>query len=84
MTFNIKDPYADGLTRELAAETGETLTEAVTVAVSERLQRVRAQRSGRSLADELDVIAARCAALPVIDERTEDEILGYGHDGLPS
>jgi antitoxin VapB len=35
------------------------------------------------LADELDAIALRCAALPIFDEASEDEILGYGEDGLP-
>lgn len=41
------------------------------------LERVRARRSARRLADELDEIAARCSALPGIDDRSEDEILGY-------
>jgi antitoxin VapB len=35
------------------------------------------------LADQLDDIAKRCAAHPVIDERSEDEILGYDEKGLP-
>ena len=83
MTFNIKDPEADRLARELAAETGESLTGAVTTAVRERLERVRARRGVRRLADELDEIAARCAALPVLDDRSADEILGYDEHGLP-
>jgi antitoxin VapB len=39
--LNIKDPEADRLARELARATGVTLTEAVTVALKERLQRVQ-------------------------------------------
>jgi antitoxin VapB len=83
MALNIKDHDADVLARELADATGETITEAVTVAVKERLERLRAGRRRRRLADELDEIAVRCASLPVLDERTEDEILGYDAEGLP-
>jgi len=39
---------------------------------------------GRSLADELDEIAKRCAALPTLDKRTPDEIIGYDDRGLPA
>jgi antitoxin VapB len=83
MPLNIKDPEADTLARELAQATGETITQAVTVAVKERLERLRTGRRPRRLADELDEIALRCASLPVLDERSEEEILGYGADGLP-
>jgi antitoxin VapB len=83
MALNIKDPKTDTLARELARTTGESITEAVAVAVEERLDRLRAGRRSRRLADELDEIALRCAALPVLDDRSEDEILGYDLDGLP-
>lgn len=83
MAFSIKDPEADRLTRLLADATGETMTQAVAVAVRERLERVRARHSNRRLADELDEIARRCAVLPVVDDRSEEEILGYDDRGLP-
>jgi antitoxin VapB len=83
MALNIKDPDADRLVRALAQTTGETLTEAVTAAVKERLERVQAGRRPRRLADELDEIALRCASLPVLDDRPQDEILGYDAHGLP-
>lgn len=35
------------------------------------------------LADELDEIAKRCAALPELDNRTPDAIIGYDEFGLP-
>lgn len=81
--LNIKDPDADRWARELAATTGETITHAVTIAVQERLERVAGNVQGRALADELDEIALRCAALPVQDDRTDEEILGYDEAGLP-
>jgi antitoxin VapB len=83
MSLNIKDPETDRLTRELAQATGESITQAVTIAVSERLARLQAGHRTRRLADELDEIGLRCASLPVLDERSEDEILGYDANGLP-
>lgn len=84
MSLNIKDPQTDRLVRELAESTGETITHAVGVAVKERLDRVHAGRPRQQLAEELDRIALRCAALPVLDSRSDDEILGYDMQGLPS
>jgi antitoxin VapB len=83
MSLNIKDPEADMLVRKLAQATGESITQAVTIAVSERLARLQAGHRPWRLADELDEIGLRCASLPVLDERNEDEILGYDANGLP-
>lgn len=41
MSLNIKNPAAEALARQLAAATGESVTTAVTVAVRERLDRLR-------------------------------------------
>lgn len=84
MPINIKDPTTDRNARELARRTGETLTEAIGRAVEERLERLRGRRPARDLAAELEEIGKRCAALPVLDERTPDEILGYDDHGLPT
>jgi antitoxin VapB len=83
MSLSIKDPAADMLVRELAETTGETITEAVTVAVKERLERLHTARRPRRLADELDEIALRCASLPLLDDRPEADLLGYDASGLP-
>jgi antitoxin VapB len=45
MALSIKTVEADKLARALARLTGETLTEAVTAALRERLQRERARRA---------------------------------------
>jgi antitoxin VapB len=83
MTISIKDPAIDKAARELAELTGESVTEAVGKAVTERLQRFAPRRIERPLAAELDDIARRCASLPVRDDRSPDEILGYGENGVP-
>ncbi|MCA1693607.1 MAG: type II toxin-antitoxin system VapB family antitoxin [Actinobacteria bacterium] len=84
MALNIKDDRADRLARELAAETGESITRAVTVAVRERLQRLRGAVPRERRREELRHIAERSAQRRVRDERSAEEILGYGSDGLPS
>ncbi len=83
MALNIKDQKADRLARELAAETGESITTAVTVAVRERLDRVRGAVPHEQRLQEIRRISERTAALPVLDERSADEILGYDASGLP-
>ena len=83
MALNIKNPEADRLARELAERTGETITEAVTHALEERLMRTRARGRLHSLKDEIDEIGRRCAALPDMDRRAADEILGYDSIGVP-
>lgn len=84
MALNIKDPKTDQLARELAAATGETLTTAISTALRERLERLRPIPPTARLADQLDEIGLRCARLPVIDDRSADEILGYDEHGLPA
>ena len=83
MALNVRNPEAEQIAAKLAELTGETKTEAVIRSLRERLARVRRERRGRSLADELDEIAQHCARLPVRDRRPPDEILGYDDQGLP-
>ncbi len=84
MALNIKSDETDSLARHLAELTGESLTEAVTVALRERLARVAGRRRAPALADEIRRIQRRLSALPRLDDRTDEEILGYDDVGLPS
>lgn len=87
MGMNIKDPHAHSMARELAALTGQSLTDAVKMALQQTLTQIktnRAQSEPRPLVERLNEIALRCAALPDVDSRSPDEILGYDDDGLPS
>lgn len=83
MALNIRNPEAEALAADLARLTGETKTAAVTRALREQLSRVRRDLSGMGLADRLVAIGKECAALPVLDDRVPEEILGYDEDGLP-
>ena len=83
MAISLKDPEADRLAREVAARTGETLTRAIVVALKERLIRLKGKRRPRSLREDLRAIGRRCAALPTLDDRPADDVLGYDDRGLP-
>jgi len=61
VTLNIKDPEAHALARKLAAQTGETLTRAVTEALRERIERLNRRRKPDTAADLL-AIGRRCAS----------------------
>jgi antitoxin VapB len=85
MPISIKAPEADRLARQLTAVTGETITDAVIVAMRERLAREeRKQQNSDALLEEIRAISHHCASLPVLDTRTDDEILGYDENGIPS
>jgi antitoxin VapB len=83
MALSIKTEEADRLARELAAATRESLTEAVTVALRERLERVL-DREQVDIGVRLNRLAVEYCALPIRDSRTAEEILGYDEAGLPT
>jgi antitoxin VapB len=85
MSLNIKSEETHELTRELARLTGESLTEAVTTAVRERLERVRGERSQvRARADALLAIGRDVAGRLTDPARTLDHgDLLYDERGLP-
>lgn len=65
------------------AETGESLTEAVVVALQDRLAREHARRRP-PMSARLRRLQSHVATLPVLDPRTAEEILGYDDHGLPT
>jgi antitoxin VapB len=82
MALSIKSMEAERLAREIAAKTGESLTDAIRKALEERLDRLRNQRRSQILASQLDEILRRVDQLPVLDSRSPEEILGYDEHGL--
>ncbi len=59
MSLNIKDPEAHELAQLLAEATGETMTKAVTIALRERLARVRRTKRAKATLEEVRAIAKR-------------------------
>lgn len=82
MSLNIKNEETHRRARKLAHLTGETMTEAVDRAVVERLERVSRIRNRERRVERLLQIGRECAALPVLDERSPEEML-YDEQGLP-
>ena len=78
--LNIKNDEAHQLATELARLTGETLIQAVTEALRERLVRERRRGSTDDVAAQLMKIGKRYAVLPDTG-RHLDEILGYDRTG---
>jgi antitoxin VapB len=84
VSLNIKNAETYQLVQELAALTGETQTAAVTIAVRERLDRLRHLREA-GLADRLLAIGADPAPRLREPFRSADHSdLLYDQDGLPA
>ena len=83
MPLSIKNKATERLARQVANETGESLTEAIQRSLEERWERLKRRRKSRILTGQIDDLLRRVDALPALDSRPEDEILGYGEDGMP-
>jgi antitoxin VapB len=84
MALSIKNPETERLARELARITGESLTEAVTKALRDRMVHETGRGRDPTLLDDIRRIQEEVARLPVLDHRRPDELLGYDENGLPS
>ena len=78
-TLYIKNPVAHKLAEKVSKKMGVTLTEAVIRSLEAQL-RVQPRPIDW---DKVDAISRKIAALPVLDSRSDDEILGYDEFGLP-
>jgi antitoxin VapB len=82
MAILIKDQEADQLIRRLAERTGESITDAVKQAVRERLERVPLTEDEIAVRRrKIDALVAKANAMPTVDNRTPDEIIGYNERG---
>lgn len=91
MALNIKDRETEEVVRRLAQRTGLSITEAVRQAAADKLRRMDAEHEDRlarmtpeQLAKfrKIEEISKRAASRPILDTRTEDEILGYNDKGI--
>ncbi len=80
MVLSIESDEANDLARQLARETGESLTTAVTVALRERLAVVRQRKNRRGALGRIQQVAQ---SRTVLDSRSHDEIVGYDAAGAP-
>ena len=85
MALSFKDMETDALARQVARLTGETLTQAVRTSLAERLRREQLKRGHKPLDQaRIDSLLDQFAALPLLDPRTDEDILGYDESGLPT
>jgi len=82
MALSIKNSQAEKLAREVAAISGESLTQAIIHALEERLERLSGKRSATDIRQEIMAVSRRCSSLSDIDKRSPDEILGYNQSGI--
>ena len=83
MPLSIKNEATERLARQVAGETGESLTEAIQKSLEERWERLKRRRKSHILTGQIEDLLRRVDALSPQDTRREDEILGYGDDGIP-
>jgi len=81
MSVLIDNPETDTLVQKLTATTGESPDVAINNAMRERLERLRTPEQREFMA-RMKEITDRVAAMPVLDARTADEIIGYNEHGL--
>jgi antitoxin VapB len=84
VALSIKNANTERLARELAATTGESITDAVEIALVERLDRVRARSVDAAARAEIDAIIRRVGKLRIKDARSAEEIVGYDDSGAPT
>lgn len=84
MSMNIKDEAIHAMAKEIARATGESITEVVRTALSERKQRLDESGGGNSASwKEVCAILDRIHALPKFGPPIDHGDLLYGDDGLP-
>jgi antitoxin VapB len=84
MALSIKNSIVEEKARELAQRSGKSITDALNDSLDLALQRQRALQQltkKEELFAKVKEIQKRVAALPVLDNRTDDEILGYNEYG---
>jgi antitoxin VapB len=82
VALSIKNTQAERLAKELAKESGASVTASVIDALEQALRRVRGRRTVPSVREAILEVSERCAALPDLDTRSPEEILGYDERGV--
>lgn len=85
MALSIKDPETDALVRKLARRRRTSFTGAIRLAVNNELAKDDPPKKDiAKVRAAIAEIQAHFAGLPVLDDRSPDEIIGYDENGLPT
>jgi antitoxin VapB len=83
MALHITNPDVEQKVRDLASVTGESMTDAIGKAVEERMLRVQPSfKQADPTVEEILELVRSFNLQPINENLTDDEILGYGPDGL--
>jgi len=82
MGVSIKSAEAERKLRRVSRLLGKSMTATVIELADGKLREIDARKDRERIHRAVDRIVRRVKALPVLDERTDDEILGYNKDGL--
>ncbi|HWK97693.1 MAG TPA: type II toxin-antitoxin system VapB family antitoxin [Pseudolabrys sp.] len=84
MGLNIKNHETEKLIRELAQLRGQGITEVLTDVIGREVERERKKpkrETYEAFSRRIEAIVEQVKQLPVLDDRSPDEILGYNEHG---
>lgn len=84
MALHIDNPAVEQKVRRLASATGESVDDAIATAADERFARAvtRGKKSADASVEEILALVRSFKLKPVNEDLNEDQILGYGPDGI--
>ena len=84
MALNIKNPETEKLARELARRRRQGITEVLNDVLRREVERERRKLRPDDIEARMrriDAIVKRYNSLPLLDDRSDDEIIGYNEQG---
>jgi len=84
MAFHVSSERVDQNVRRLASLTGQSITEAIDTAVTEKIRRLEPRAPDPNYVRDLMEMSARIRAKLYPDSRSADELVGYDENGLPA
>jgi len=83
MALHINNPTVEKEVRELALQTGQSITDLIGTAVGEFKRRHPLRLRQKPSAEEIVALVRSHNLQSINEDLTDDEILGYGPDGIP-
>ncbi|HMV78156.1 MAG TPA: type II toxin-antitoxin system VapB family antitoxin [Leptospiraceae bacterium] len=83
MALSLKDPETDQLARKVSQLTGETITQAITIALRERLDRLEHNYDMMRKVRIQEILDQFKAKVPLTAKSSDHSEMLYGKDGLP-
>lgn len=82
MTVTIRNAEAERKLRKVAKLMGKTMTATIIELADAKLLELERQKDRKRRLRKIEAIVRRVQALPVLQEGTPDELIGYNKDGV--